>query len=72
MAHMTRMAEKKVDDGTVVIYRDAAHAYYVGKTPDANLEKFPMGAFKSLEAARKWADQHWKDGSWSDMRNGTR
>lgn len=66
--HMQRMADRKLDDGAVVtVWRDRGHhGYYVGKVPDDRMEKHPMGAFVSMDAAKAWADHEWSGGTWQD------
>ena len=61
---MVWLMEKTVDGARVTIWRDASHAFYVGKVPDANLARYPMGAFQSLAAARAWADRSFPGGEW--------
>lgn len=64
---MKPMVEKQAGDGTITVYRDISHAYYVGKRPDPGLEKFPMGAFRTIDAARHWADEHFPGGEWKTL-----
>jgi hypothetical protein len=61
---MVRVLEKAVDGALVTVWRDTTHAFYVGKVPDANLARYPMGAFRFLEAARAWADRSLPGGEW--------
>jgi hypothetical protein len=59
------LAEKTLEDGSVVtLLRDFFHAYYVGKKPDPDLEGYPMGAFRSEDAAKTWADHEFAGGEW--------
>ena len=65
MSRMTELARKHPVEGVMVrIFHDATHAFFVGKTPDGPLVRFSMGAFRSFEAARAWADQTFPGGSW--------
>ncbi len=61
---MVSIQEKTVEGARVTIWRDAHSAFYVGRAPDANLERYPMGAFQSLEAAKAWADRSFPGGEW--------
>ena len=63
-AGMAAVMEKTIDGARVTIWRDASQAFYVGKAPDANLERYPMGAFRSVDAARAWADRSFPGGEW--------
>jgi len=61
---MAWVMEKTVDGARVTIWRDTSHAFFVGRVPDANLERYPMGAFRSREAAGAWADRAFPGGEW--------
>lgn len=61
---MVSIAEKTVEGAVVTIWRDAHHAFYVGRVPDPNLESYPMGAFQSEQAAKSWADRAFPGGDW--------
>ena len=62
---MRPVAEKKLADGSVVrVLLDHFHAFYVGKSPDDDLARVPMGAFASEGAARAWADHAFAGGEW--------
>ena len=64
MMEMKRVLEKQADDGApVVVLRDLFHAYFVGRA-EGELAAHPMGAFKSLEAAKAWADHEFTGGEW--------
>ena len=59
------MRTKTSDDGAVItIFRDLHHGWFVGKQGDRAYEPQPLGAFKSEDAARAWADQHFEGGQW--------
>ena len=61
---MVCVLQKTFEGAQVTIWRDAHHAFYVGRAPDANLEEYPMGAFQSFEAAKAWADRSFPGGQW--------
>ena len=62
---LDKITEKQVEGDPVTIYRDIAHAFYVGKKTHGHLDQFPMGAFRSLEAAKRWADREFPGGDWT-------
>jgi hypothetical protein len=73
MATFERLGEKKIDDSTVILYRNVQdHAWFVGKTGDPALDPFPLGAFVSKEAAQRWADHHFPGGEWKWHERGER
>lgn len=65
MAHFTPRAEKRDAQGSlVVLYTDDHAAWFVGRKGDPSLDPHPMGAFRSEEAAKNWADHKFDGGSW--------
>ena len=56
MGERTKLVRKLDDESTLTVFPDPALQWYVRKSPDDALEKRPVGAFKSREAARDWAD----------------
>jgi hypothetical protein len=62
MASFRRTEVKRSDDGTeVALFQDRNDgSWFAGKAGGA----FPLGAFSSAEAARRWADQAFPGGEW--------
>ena len=63
-----RVGATKRSDGDfeIQLLEDRAGAWFVCKLGDENLARVPMGAFVSRDAARRWADQRFAGGRWSD------
>lgn len=66
MAKYRRKAEKRADDGSLLIlYQDTSDgSWFVGRPGDSTLDPVPMGAFCSAGAARRWADSRFAGGTW--------
>ncbi len=62
----TRIQDKEVDGAKVTLWRDLTLSYFVGRVPDDRLEKIPLGAFVTLDAARAFADHAFPGGDWHD------
>lgn len=57
--------QKTSDEGGVVkLYRDDHNAWFVGKVGDPQYDPIPIGAFRSKEAAQRWADHKFSGGTW--------
>lgn len=65
MAHFRPVAEKTSDDGCrLVICIDGHAAWFLERPVDREVGGLPLGAFRSQEAARAWAERHFPGGTW--------
>lgn len=70
MAHYILRERRNDDSGAEVrLYQDANDgSWAVGRAGDAQLDPVPLAAFASSEAARKYADQHFKGSGWQPVK----
>lgn len=65
MSSFVAKLEKKADDESIVrLCVDGHLAWFVERPADRDAATHPMGAFRSEEAAKRWADHHHPGGQW--------
>ena len=68
MAHFVEKRRKRAEDGSEVeLCLDGHHAWFIRRPVDRDEKSNPLGAFRSEEAARTWADRHFPGGEWKDV-----
>jgi hypothetical protein len=65
--YVPRLQKRTPDGKLVVLSQDARAAWCVGSPGEPQFDPYPLGEFASMEAARRYADQHFPGGEWEPV-----